>query len=174
MGTLLQISSELAQLDELLEESGGEITPEIDLHMQELDHDFDNQIDWYAAMATELRKRAEVRKAEARRMEAKARRDEDADKYFRSCVLAIMLERGIKKVQTGRFTVTAAGNGGPEPVLNRHGQPFEADADVDGVPEAYIVRTPWVNLNKVREELKAGAILEFARLGERGHHLRIT
>jgi len=68
--------------------------------------------------------------------------------------------------ETGR-TITVQANGGALPVIT------PPDIDIRGVPEQFVKVIRSLDLDAVREELKSGAELPFAQLGQRGTHLRI-
>lgn len=73
--------------------------------------------------------------------------------------------KGVRKVHTSNHDFVVCKNGGK--------QPIEITADVYDIPREYCIFTPKPNTDVIRKALESGQELEFARLGERGEHLRI-
>jgi len=179
--TLLDITKDLRVLDELmgdldgaLVQTDGEVTPEIqamidaiDSWMAELDADLEGKVDNYAALVTELLARAEVRKAEADRLAKRARIDTDNAKWLKARLLGELQERGLKVVDTPRYRVSVAGNGGKIPLVVTDEARLMAD-------ERFVRVERSLDAAAVREALDAGDDLQgAATFGERGSHLRI-
>jgi len=170
LSTLLEISDDMQALDELLTECGGDLSdPKTMAAFQEfadqLYADFDNKADGYAALIMEMTKRAEVRRSEAERMRKRAEIDENNAHFLKSRLMYVMTERNLKKIETDRFRISVAKNGGKLPLI------IEND---DQVPDYYCYQPPLKpDVNKIREALDNGEKLQFARYGERGMHLKI-
>ena len=168
MATLYEITEDLRALDELLVESGGDITEAeatVERWMNEIETDLVNKVDGYAALISEMKARAKARKEEADRLAKRARIDTDAAKFL-SFKLKERLEaigRGGKgdAIETNRFKVGIVGNGGKQP-LDIHGD----------VPDDFMVVTKSPDNEAIRAALATGP-LEFAILQERGTRLSI-
>lgn len=168
MSTLMELSQDMELLDAMLDSSGGEITPEIeqalDTWASDLDSQFDNKIDGYAALITELAERAKVREEQGARMRAKAAAGENAARHLRNRLKMVFESRGIKKVETQRFTVSVVSNGGK----------LAMTLDEAALPNTYLMQPPPVpDTARIRQELESGVMLEFARLEPRGTRLSI-
>jgi hypothetical protein len=169
MATLLEITDDLKALDELLAECGGDITDTaiaatVDSWFARLDSDFNGKVDNYSALITEIRHRAETRKAESERLARRAKSDENAADWLSSRLREALEQRGIKKVDTDRYTVSVVGNGGKQPLL--------LDAEIPGEwTKTKMVVEP--DKERIRSCLEAGESLPFASLGERGKRLSI-
>jgi hypothetical protein len=169
--TLLDITEDMAAIDELLAESGGEITPEtegtLDAWFAELDTNFTGKVDNYCALITEIECRAAVRKAEADRLYDRAKVDENAAKALRERLRFVWELRAMGKVQTSRYTVSLAKNGGKAALDVRVG--------AEDLP-AWAVKTETVvtvDKDAIRSRLEAGEELDFASLMQRGNRIAI-
>lgn len=169
--TLLDITADMAALDALLAESGGEITPDteatLDAFFAETEANLAGKVDAYCALISEMEARADVRKAEAKRLADRARVDENAAAALRERLRFVWEARGLGKVQTQRYTVNLAKVGGK--------QKLDLRAGVEDLP-AWAVTTETVttaNTDAIRARLDAGEALPFASYMERGTRLSI-
>lgn len=162
--TLLKISDDMVALDELLAEGGGEIEATIERWMNELDADLQNKADGYAGLITEMRRRAEARQGEVERLRRLVEIDERNADFLRDRLKGVMERHGFKKIETERYRLTVANNGGKLPLL----------LDEADVPDGYKKQPPPIpDKDKIRADLDAGVSLPFARYGPRGTNLRI-
>lgn len=169
--TLLDITADMAALDALLAESGGEITPDteatLDAFFAETETNLAGKVDAYCALISEMEARAEVRKAEAKRLADRAKADERTSDALRERLRFVWETRRLGKVETDRFTVSLAKNGGKAPLDIRCG--------VDELPAWAVKRETVVTVDKdaIRSRLDAGEPLDFASLMERGTRINI-
>ena len=172
--TLLDITGDLAALDELIyEELEGDISdPQVaqivDEFLAELDADLKGKVDNYAAYITELLGRAEIRKREADRMAKRAKIDDELAFWLKIRLRGALESRRIKKLETARYRVSVANNGGKQPI-DLH--------DPQAIPRALCRHVPeeWKpDLDQIRAKLAAGEEVPGAILMERGTHLRIV
>ena len=168
MRGLIEITDDLQALDDLLDETGGDITgceDYVDRLMSELDTEMNMKVDNYAAFITTLKARAEVRKKEADRLAKRAKVDGESVKWLGLKLKHELERRGIKTLDTDRYKVGVVGNGGKQPL------------DIHGVPTGdYMKEIPasWVpDKDRIREDLESGKSLDFAVLQERGTRLSI-
>lgn len=169
--TLYELGGQLAALDELLAEVGGDVTDEqaaeaINAWFAEIGEQVEHKLDGYGALIVELEARATARKAEADRMAGRAQVDTNAAKRLKERLKMFFIERNYKVIETPRFRVTLAGHGGKVPL------------DIDPVDAATLpLRFQAVSISPhtelIRAALEAGEALDFARLGERGSSIRI-
>lgn len=169
--TLLDITTDMAALDALLAESGGEITPDTEATLNqffaEVETNLAGKVDAYCTLIAEMEARAEVRKAEAKRLADRARVDENAAAALRERLRFVWESRQLGKVQTARYTVNLAKVGGKQRLDLRVG--------VEDLP-AWAVTTETVttaNTDAIRAKLDAGESLPFASYMERGTRLSI-
>jgi hypothetical protein len=171
MPTIYQIADDMAALDALLAETGGEITPEaeaaFDAFEAELATNLNGKVDAYCALIAEIDARAAVRKAEAKRLADRAKTDERTADALRERLRFVWEQRKLGKVETDRFTVSLAKNGGKAPLDIRCG--------VEDLPAWAVRREMVVSVDKdaIRSRLDAGEPLDFASLMERGTRINI-
>lgn len=172
MPTLLEITDDMAALDALLLENGGDVSDPavmdaVDRWFAENESRLKDKADGYAAFIQEQKLLAETRKAEADRMAAKARRNQATADFLIGRLKGTMERLGLAKIETARFTVAVQGNGGKQPV--------DVFGAIDELPEwAKRIKTiieP--DKDKIREKLEAGEKLDFAALQPRGTRLAI-
>lgn len=171
MPTIYEISEDMAALDALLAETGGEITPEAEAAFNafeaELAANLHAKTDAYCALIAEIDARASARKAEAKRLADRAKTDERTADALRERLRFVWEQRGLGKVETDRFTVSIAKNGGKAPLDIRCG--------VEDLP-AWAVKTETIvsaDKDAIRARLDAGEKLSFASLMERGTRISI-
>jgi hypothetical protein len=169
--TLLDITADMESLDALLAAAGGEITPDteatIDAWFAENEANLADKVDAYCRLISEMEARAEVRKAEAKRLAERARVDENAAAALRERLRWHWEAKNLGKVQTTRYTVSLAKVGGA--------QKLDLRAGVEDLP-AWAVVTEVVakaNTDAIRKRLEAGETLDFASLMERGTRISI-
>lgn len=168
--TLFSIGDDLTALADLLFDMEGEVTGEteatIDKWFAELNDAVEQKVDGYCALIREIEFRADARKAEAGRLRARAEIDASAAKRLRDRLKVFMVTHGKSKIETPRFQVSVAGNGGLEPM--------DIDPiDLNEIPAQFVKFDPSLDKDAVRQVLERGFKLDFARLRERGTSLRI-
>jgi hypothetical protein len=169
--TLLDITKDMESLDALLAAAGGEITPgteaTIDGWFAENEANLSDKVDAYCRLISEIEARAEVRKAEAKRLAERARIDENAAAALRERLRHTWEAKSLPKVQTTRYTVSLAKVGGKAKLDLRVG--------VEDLP-GWAVTTETIvkaNTDVIRDRLEAGEALDFASLMERGTRINI-
>lgn len=165
---LYELTQEMVELDNLLSQAEDPDSPEIFDAIQRalaLHDEREAKVDAYCCLIAEIGARAAARKAEAARLAENARAAEGHVKRLKTRLLESFNAMGIGKLETERFTVSVARNGGLVPLeIN--------DVDPATLPAEYQRVTISVDNEKVRAAL-ANAPLPFAKLGERGQHVRI-
>lgn len=147
--------------------NNGEISPRLEKMLQAIEAQLPTEIDGYVCVIRELLGYAEECREESNRLAVRAQAWENKATWLKSRILATMLAIGEKKIKTARNTVTVCNNGGK--------LPLHLPERIESVPEEYLTSRTIIepDSEKIRRELEAGKDLEFARLGERGVHLRI-
>ena len=167
MSTLLKITDNMVALDDLIQECGGDmedpqVEEAISTWIAEMQDDLEAKVDNYAAFITELKARSATRKAEADRLSARARTDSNTATFLANRLKVALIELGIKKLETDRYRVSVAGNGGKQP-LDVYGE----------VPIEFTKTVVETDKAKIREALEGGKELDFAILQNRGNRLSI-
>lgn len=176
MRGLFEISEDLHFLEDFLTEAGGDITEEqleaeIDKWLGDLGAERDTKIDNYCALIKEMEAKAEARKVEAARISNLGQIDANASARLKARLFAFFKIHEIDKVETLRFKVSRVKNGGALPVI--------LDKDLaehpEAIPDAYRkeIKIFSPKTKEIADALNAGEELAWARLGERGEHLRI-
>lgn len=161
MSTLYEITGQIkellliAELEELDEQTLKDT-------MESLEYELEDKADGYAKVIRELEGQAETLKSEIDRLTKRRNGIETNISLMKEALKNAMKETGKTKFKTDLFSFTVAKNGGKQP-LNIHGD----------VPETYKKIEYKVDNDKIREELKGGKELPFAKLKERGDHLRV-
>lgn len=171
MRPLYLIESDVLQLDALLDDCEGDLSkaePGIQQWFDALGDEVLTKTDAVIDYCRQLRVEAEGAKAEAARWQAACvTRNLKADR-IEGALLAFLDRHGYRSLSTatGR-KITIAGNGGKRPVV------FEEVINPEYIePRFRLVRTE-IDREAVRAALEAGEQLPFAKLGERGFHMRI-
>lgn len=163
--TLLGLSDELLDLYDLIDSGDGEVSPELEERLDALQHDFSAKLDAYASLAREADLEASALEAEVRRLEKRIRRRRTLIANLKARVQLALEAQGQKRFRTGRFTLSLCANGG--------GLPVEIVGKVEELPPAYLKVTVEPDKDALRQALSRGEAIPGARLGERGHHVRI-
>ena len=171
MATLLQIGDEAAALAALIDElPDGELTPEaataLEAWFAQIGEQRDKKIDGYCAIIRELELRSDARHEEAARLAKLASGEANIAKRLRDRLKLFFELTGLQRVDTQRFRVSLAGNGGVRPV--------HIDCDAGALPEAFRKVECRADLPAIRDALLTGATIPGCRLDERGKSLRIA
>lgn len=176
--TLYDISQELLILDEmlerkdrLLEESGGEITEEIEAFEREIEvfmtsvfEDLSEKIDGYCDYIRSQKNNADICNREKQRYTKLERLYSKRVEFLEYRLKDFMLRRGMNDLSTVKNTVKVVGNGGKTP-LNV--------IDESLIPEQYKLVKKEVNWDLVRELLEQGESIPGVEFKERGVRLKI-
>jgi hypothetical protein len=170
--TLYKIADDLRALEAILIEARGDISsPEalaaVEAWEAELETNLGSKIDNYCSLIYEIEARAAARNAEATRLLNLAHVDENAVWCLRERLKFVFESRSLPTMQTDRFRVSIAKNGGKAPLDIRVGP--------DELPEWAVKRKTVVETDKdaIRARLESGEALSFANIMERGTRLVI-
>lgn len=167
--TLFSLSDDMNALDEILAETGGDLSDPrseeiLESWEAELESNLSAKVDGYCRFIAELEARASTRSNEAARLAARAKVDESTASRLRERLRAVWETRSLPAIETANYRVSLAKNGGKNP-LDLHG---------DVPPEFTKTKTiieP--DREKIRAALEAGERLTFALLMERGSRIAI-
>lgn len=172
--SLVDLTADLQQLDNLLDNLNGEEIP-ADLRLavddllaqrEETNDAVMEKLDNYCGLIQSRLFWSAARKAEAERMMKLAESDTKVVDFLRSRLKSHLEATDQKKLRTKRFNIGLCANGGKQPLR------FD-DTTPDQMPERFQRVTVEPNRDVIRAALDAGEELPFAYLGEREHHLRI-
>lgn len=167
--TLFTIGDDLERLNELLDDCGDDIQQQalITQWFEHLGEERDRKLDNYAGLISEMSARAEVRKAEAKRLMELAQADENRAKMLKDRLKIFFETHNLKTVETVRYKLSLAKNGGKVPLI------LDDSIPATQLPEQFQRVSVDPDTAAIREALEAGQQLAFAQLGERGTCLRI-
>lgn len=166
--SLYAIKSEIADIiDAILD--GGVDSPEaqgaLEEHLAGLDTVLEAKADDYAGLIQELLVRAEARADEARRIRALADADRALADRLKQRLKEAMEAVGKLKLDTPRFKLVVAGNGGK--------QPLEVAVEPTALAPQYQAVKVEANKEAIRAALEAGTAVPGCTLLPRGTSLRI-
>lgn len=167
--TLFNISDDLQRLNDLLDEVGDDAQQQelINNWLDSVGEERDRKLDGYAALISEMTTRADVRKAEARRLQELAATDESRARLLKDRLKWFFETHNITKVETPRYRLQLQRNGGRAPLI------LKDDLSPTQLPEQFQQVSIDPDTVAIREALEAGESLEWAHLGERGTSIRI-
>lgn len=164
---LTEISDDLCALDDLLEEVVGDVSGNeetIATWVAELTANLAAKLDGYADLIGAMQARADFRKQESKRLADRARIDEKKVAWLKARVIDAMNRTGNPVVESDRYRISVARNGGV--------RPMELIGEVPtNFCKTEVVQSP--DREAIRASLEAGEYLPFARLMPRGERLVI-
>lgn len=169
-------------LDELLEETGGELNEALESFLTEVYGNIETKVDNVAGLIRHLELEASNYEAYARDFSEKKKARENQVKKIKEHFKMLMLYRKVDKLEGEAFTLAIQKNGGLAPL--RFYEPWDQkfseesftvidDEYASKVPESVVKTVKVLDKAKLREELATGTVMEFATLTEPGTHLRI-
>jgi hypothetical protein len=165
---LYQIKSEIADVIDVILD-GGIDNPEaqdaLEEHLAGLDVVLEAKADDYAGLVQELTLRAEARTEESRRIRALADADRALADRLKQRLKEAMEATGKLKLDTPRFKLAVAGNGGK--------QPLEVAVEPTALDPQYQAVKVEANKDAIRAALEAGTAVPGCTLLPRGTSLRI-
>lgn len=168
MSTLFELSNQIEALAQILTEVDDEEVQETILReFLKTSDDLKIKLDNYCSLIQEVETRAEVRKAEAKRLSDRAAVDSNLAKRLKSTLLWYLKEHGISKVETAFHSISIAKNGGKKPLV------INNDIPIMQIPQQFQVVSIDLNKEAVRQALENGEKLDFAYLGQRQESLRV-
>ena len=169
--SLIDIADDARALDKLLDEADGDVTGMeqiIDDWKQELGDKFEEKVDAYSALITEKMRMYQVRKGEAERMTRLALTDKKRADWLKERLMYVLTELGVKKMDTNRYRISVATNGGKQPI-----DIYVPDEELPAIYKKEVPASYVAGKEAIREALEAGKEVKGAVLQQRGTNLRI-
>lgn len=164
---LHEIAGDFLALEELLMESGGEVTEEIETWMAENTLSLETKVDGYAALIAEWTADAEKWKTEAQRNSAHAKTLENSADKLKGRLVEQLVALDRLKVETDRFKVAVQRSAGKVELL----------VNADQLPAEYLTTTTTTAVNKaaIKQGLVDGieSLVGLAQMTEGTAFLRI-
>lgn len=162
MSSLYELKNEYRVLKEMMEDESVDDQIIKDT-MEGVEYEIEIKAENYAKIIRELEGDMSVIKNEIDRLKSKKERIEKNIEKLKENLKEAMLETGKTKIKTDLFSIGIQKNGGKAPMI----------IDEDMVPNDYLLYTPSINKDLIRQQLEKGEKLDFAHFGERGESLRI-
>lgn len=166
MSRLYELTSDLLQLQELLEDSEADEQLLKDT-LEAVQGEYDAKMEAYAKVIKNLEADMDALKTEAKRLTDKRKVLENNVSRLKAAMFDSMKATGKTKAGGQLFTVAIQKNGGVVPVI------MAENADLSILPDQLVKVVESPNLEAIRELLVAGKVVEGFTLGERGESLRI-
>lgn len=164
--SLYAIQNEITDIvDAILDGGDAEAQQALEAHLAGLDAALEEKADDYAALIQHLVARADARRVEAQRMRDLAATDEALADRLKARLKEAMETTGRTKLDTARFRLSVAGNGGK--------QPLSVTCDATTLPKELTTVTVTANKDAIRQALENGATIAGCELLPRGTSLRI-
>lgn len=172
MPTLFQIADDLRALAELLAEGGAELADDTaaaaDAWFAELSGREETKLDAYVELIRRFEMESDAAGAEAERLEAIRGARGKAAARLKQRLHEHLVATGRTRIVTASARTIRIQTNGTAPV------DIDRDLDLATVPADLVKTTQSLDAAEVIRRLKAGETFPFARLGERGSHLRIA
>lgn len=171
--TLFDIGADLIELDNLLEEVGGDISDKgveeaITKWFYEIQKNEGDKLAGYVSYIRQLEMEEDAAKQYTLYFQAKAKSRENRVKWLKSRVMDYLKATSREKVTTsGGDKICIQKNGGERPL------DIKETATIDNIPERFVKTTKSINFDEIRKALTSGEKLEFATLRDAGKHIRI-
>ena len=169
---LYEITDDLIQIDVLLEESGGDLTPEIEARLEALREEFPRKVENILKLRVEMRAQADAANDEAKRLLAIAESRGNASRRLLEYIERNMRKLGAKRVNTDLFRLAICKNGS---VSIRPKDPACIPDDFKRIPPAEFDYRKALEFLKDSGKLPAdpGMVEIEGLVVERGEHLRV-
>lgn len=166
--TLYEIIDEFQALDALLEESGGEVTPEIEAWQAEYGALLEQKTDAIAGYLRSLEATEKAHKAEKDRHGEREQVAKNKQKRLKAMVQLQMERSGRDEFKGRLFSLKLQKNGGAAPITYLVADPEKYPADCRVV-------TPTIDKDAVRAKLEAGdpELDGLAAFAPAGYHVRV-
>lgn len=172
MKTLFQITDELVKLNELLDETGGEIPAnaldQLNAYMDGLAQDEANKLNGYVGLIKQIEMEETAAKAEAEQWQTKARVRGNRIDWLMARLKQHLEATGRKEIKTtSGYKIVIQKNGGSLPLI------LDAGVSPETVPAEFTKTVVSIDNGKIKDALNEGKEVPFAKFGERVTHLRI-
>ena len=166
--TLYAIAAEFRALEDLIDEQANATEADLDVVAKWMDEQqgaLETKLSRCIAWIREQESLAQAREDEAKRLRDLAKVNTNRVARLKETIKFIFESQGLKKVETLMGNVTLAANGGK--------QPIELLVPVDRLPPECVRIVAEPDMDAIRDALKDGQSVTFARALPRSSHIRI-
>lgn len=150
--TLYNITSEQLRINELLEESGGELTPEIEEALMLNAENFEIKADGYIESISRYKALAEAADVRIKEMQRIKKTSENIEKRLKERLLQAMMVMEVDKMEIGLRKLSIRNTSAVSITDETH------------IPAEYIIVETKVDKMKLKEALKSGDVIPGAEL----------
>lgn len=167
--TLYDIAGEILDIQRALEEADPELAAHaIEAYLRDNAGTLEQKVDGYCALIRNLEALADARAQEAKRMQELALSDKSKVARLKEMLVWFLKDvAGIPKLDTERFRVSVAANGGKAPLV--------VPDDPSAWPKEFVRERVIRELDReaLREALEHGEQVDGCAIADRGYHVRI-
>lgn len=106
MASLYELQGTMQEIEQVLEENGGELTEELAMLLNDTEMSIKQKCDGYRAVMAKFASRAEIADKEIKRLQEIKKTAKNAEKRLKEHVLAVMGAYGIKKIEGDLCSMT--------------------------------------------------------------------
>lgn len=150
--TLYHITSEQLRINELLEESGGELTPEIEEALMLNAENFEIKADGYIESISRYKALAEAADVRIKEMQRIKKTSENIEKRLKERLLQAMMVMGVDKMEIGLRKLSIRNTSAVNITDEAH------------IPAEYIIIEPKYDKTRIKDALKSGDVIPGAEL----------
>ena len=150
--TLYNITSEQLRINELLEESGGELTPEIEEALMLNAENFEIKADGYIESISRYKALAEAADVRIKEMQRIKKTSENIEKKLKESLLQAMMVMGVDKMEIGLRKLSIRNTSAVNITDEAH------------IPAEYIIIEQKYDKTRIKDALKNGDVIPGAEL----------
>lgn len=150
--TLYNITSEQLRINELLEESGGELTPEIEEALMLNAENFEIKADGYIESISQYKALAEAADVRIKEMQRIKKTSENIEKRLKERLLQAMMVMEVDKMEIGLRKLSIRNTSAVNITDEAH------------IPGEYIIIEQKYDKTRIKEALKSGDVIPGAEL----------
>ena len=162
--TLYDLPDAIREVEALIIEADGEITPDIEAQLEAFEGEFERKAEYLALLSREAKAEAAAVKLEEDRLKARRTAAENRERRLKDYLHVCMIRMGIPKIDGDRAKVAIQNNGRPS---------ITWMGEDDAIPDEFRRVSVSLDGTAVYNEWRAGAELPEGFRVEVGTHVRV-